>query len=105
MSGCPVDHGAAASAKPSAARSECPVEHNQGLDMKNMMPEDLHRQLPSPGQRHALSKERMKSTIPKGDESQGKEVWEYPSPQMFYNAMKRKWAIFFFPPHPSHLLT
>ena len=50
------------------------------------MPADLHKQLPSPGQRVPLSTERQTSSIPKKEQG----YWEYPSPQMFYNAMKRK---------------
>ncbi len=45
-------------------------------------------QLPSPGQPFPLSTERVRSNIPKaGTEN---EKWEYPSEQMFWNAMLRK---------------
>lgn len=45
-------------------------------------------QLPAPGQPFPLSTNRVRSTIPKaGTES---EKWEYPSEQMFWNAMLRK---------------
>ena len=44
-------------------------------------------QQPAPGQRLPLSKERVSSTIPGQAES---GTWQYPSPQMFYNAMRRK---------------
>jgi len=40
------------------------------------------------GQAADLDKQRVKSTIPKG--AAGAETWEYPSPQMFWNAMVRK---------------
>jgi cytochrome c heme-lyase len=73
-SGCPHQAGQKAPASEGA------------LNPSNAMPADLHKQLPSPGQRVPLSTERQTSSIPK--QQQG--YWEYPSPQMFYNAMKRK---------------
>ena len=54
------------------------------------MPADLAKQLPAPGQRAALSRDRMASSIPTVNEDDAKETWKYPSPQMFYNAMLRK---------------
>ncbi|VDO34556.1 unnamed protein product [Onchocerca flexuosa] len=44
-------------------------------------------QKPSPGQPFPLSTERQRSTIPKATED---GYWEYPSEQMFWNAMLRK---------------
>eukprot|EP00958_Prasinococcus_capsulatus_P024457 scaffold3826_cov407-Prasinococcus_capsulatus_cf.AAC.2 len=44
-------------------------------------------QSPWPGQKHPISTERVVSNIPK-DGIDGS--WTYPSPQMFYNALKRK---------------
>ncbi|KIY96184.1 cytochrome c heme-lyase, partial [Monoraphidium neglectum] len=44
-------------------------------------------QQPCPGQRRLLSTERIESNIPKGGTS---ETWVYPSPQMFFNALRRK---------------
>ena len=44
-------------------------------------------QQPSPGQPFALSTERERSSIPRADRD---ENWEYPSEQMFWNAMIRK---------------
>ncbi|EFO19783.1 cytochrome C-type heme lyase [Loa loa] len=44
-------------------------------------------QKPSPGQPFSLSTERQRSTIPKATED---GYWEYPSEQMFWNAMLRK---------------
>ncbi len=44
-------------------------------------------QLPSPGQPFPLSTERIRSTIPKAN---SEDKWEYPSEQMFWNAMLRK---------------
>eukprot|EP00300_Choanocystis_sp_HF-7_P027518 c32652_g1_i1.p1 GENE.c32652_g1_i1~~c32652_g1_i1.p1 ORF type:complete len:222 (+),score=25.21 c32652_g1_i1:27-668(+) len=75
--------------------SGCPVNHNgfvgapgftdDHLDPRNMMP--APNQLPHPEQTQPLSLNREKSSIPKSDKS---EHWVYPSPQMFYNALKRK---------------
>lgn len=45
-------------------------------------------QKPSLGQPFTLSTQREKSTIPKA-QCNG-ETWEYPSAQMFWNAMLRK---------------
>ncbi|KAI9003734.1 cytochrome c/c1 heme-lyase [Gaertneriomyces semiglobifer] len=44
-------------------------------------------QAPAQGQRAHLSTERSQSSIPRSD---AQETWEYPSPQQFYNALKRK---------------
>lgn len=44
-------------------------------------------QKPSPDQPFPLSTERQRSTIPKATED---GYWEYPSEQMFWNAMLRK---------------
>ena len=74
--------------------SACPVRGGEPvgpdpLDARNAMPADLGaRQLPSPGQRAPLSRERQTSSIPRADDEEA--AWQYPSPQMFYNAMKRK---------------
>ncbi|KAI8467996.1 MAG: cytochrome c/c1 heme lyase-domain-containing protein [Monoraphidium minutum] len=56
------------------------------LDPKNNMPLAPNQQ-PCPGQRRLLSTERIESNIPKGGTS---ETWVYPSPQMFFNALRRK---------------
>ena len=45
-------------------------------------------QQPAPGQPFPLSTERVRSTIPKAGTENDK--WEYPSEQMFWNAMLRK---------------
>ncbi|GMH45471.1 hypothetical protein BSKO_13428 [Bryopsis sp. KO-2023] len=56
------------------------------LDPRNNMPL-APNQRPCAGQRKPLSTDRVPSRIPKG----GTETtWVYPSPQMFYNALKRK---------------
>lgn len=50
-------------------------------------------QKPSPGQPFPLSTARETSSIPKVTPDGAKEFWQYPSPQMFWNAMLRKgWA-------------
>ncbi|KAL3993746.1 hypothetical protein ACH3XW_18845 [Acanthocheilonema viteae] len=74
--------------------SECPrhqdkKKNEQGgctseSDDFNMPPPN---QRPSPGQPFPLSIERQRSTIPKATED---SYWEYPSEQMFWNAMLRK---------------
>lgn len=56
------------------------------LDPRNNMPLEAN-QTPCPGQKELLSTERIQSTIPKGGTD---TTWTYPSPQMFYNALKRK---------------
>lgn len=43
--------------------------------------------MPSPGQTQRLSVDRESSSIPKGGTD---ETWTYPSPQQFFNALKRK---------------
>ncbi|KAK2079792.1 hypothetical protein QBZ16_002187 [Prototheca wickerhamii] len=56
------------------------------LDPSNNMPMEPNQQ-PVPGQKKLLSTQRVVSNIPKGNTS---ETWVYPSPQMFFNALKRK---------------
>lgn len=56
------------------------------LDPRNNMPLEANQQ-PCPGQRRLLSTERVSSTIPKGGTD---GTWVYPSPQMFFNALRRK---------------
>lgn len=46
-------------------------------------------QLPAPDQPFPLSTHREKSSIPKATSDKG-ETWEYPSAQMFWNAMLTK---------------
>ncbi|KAJ3041282.1 holocytochrome c synthase [Rhizophlyctis rosea] len=106
-SGCPVDHSSFAhlagktpaghppipsqsQSSSTSSQSSCPVDHSKfqsnPLNPKNMMP-DL-AQTPAPGQTVDLSTERSTSSIPRGDDK-GRR-WEYPSPQQFYNALRRK---------------
>ena len=56
-----------------------------GLDPKNNMPLEPNQQ-PSAGQRKPISTTRQASSIPKGGTS---STWQYPSPQMFFNALTR----------------
>ena len=56
------------------------------VNPNNQMPLEA-RQAPHPEQPFELSKERQVSSIPKAD---GTGNWEYPSEQMFWNAMIRK---------------
>ena len=58
-----------------------------GINAKNNMPLEANQQ-PSAGQRKPLSTERESSTIPKGGTDGS--TWQYPSPQMFFNALNRK---------------
>ena len=88
---CPVQHSRKSNA------GECPVKHGKGdqaydvynrpikVNPDNNMPFNPN-QLPSPGQKNELPTKRVKSTIPKA----GGDTWLFPSPQMFYNAMRRK---------------
>ncbi|KAI8054993.1 cytochrome c/c1 heme lyase-domain-containing protein [Syncephalis plumigaleata] len=101
---CPVDHAREKKAAAEAARdmsnssSGCPVDHetraaylaqHQGeassLDPRNQMPQ--FSQEPASDQTVDLSTERTISSIPRGDSP---ERWEYPSPQQFYHALRRK---------------
>ncbi|KAJ1814583.1 holocytochrome c synthase, partial [Coemansia sp. RSA 2598] len=71
-SGCPVDHGAA---------------NKDEINPLNMMPnltQEMHQD-----QKQKLSTERELSSIPRATPDT-EEVWEYPSPQQFYNALARK---------------
>ncbi|KAG5671981.1 hypothetical protein PVAND_002145 [Polypedilum vanderplanki] len=67
--------------------SECPIQGD--INPLNMMPPA--NQQPSPGQPFPLPTERQLSSIPRAVPSpDGKTFWEYPSQQMFWNAMLRK---------------
>ena len=56
------------------------------LNPRNMMPDNL-AQTPVDDHAKSLSTERVNSSIPKSGAS---ETWTYPSPQQFFNALKRK---------------
>jgi cytochrome c heme-lyase len=73
--------------------SECPssgacaVKASDEINPLNAMPPPNQR--PAPDQPFPLSTKREKSTIPKAVAENG-DTWEYPSAQMFWNAMLRK---------------
>lgn len=98
--GCPVKKGNQLSHSTQQPADGCPVIHGQSgsnavqynvyaqpIDPQNQMPLNPN-QLPAPGQSAPLSTERVRSFIPKGGTTQ--ETWQYPSSQMFYNALVRK---------------
>lgn len=77
--------------KPKLIPSECPMHQSNvddaPLDPTNMMPPPNQR--PSPNQPFELNTNRETSTIPKGG-VENETKWQYPSEQMFWNAMLRK---------------
>lgn len=69
--------------------SECPVQHGPNdINPLNMMPPA--NQQPAPDQPFSLSTDRQTSSIPKVTEDGSQQFWQYPSQQMFWNAMLRK---------------
>lgn len=98
-SACPVQHRASRDETPGG--EGCPVRrkggayvnkdqfnvYSQKIDPTNNMPATANQQM-APGQREALSVQRVQSQIPKGGTEDG--TWLYPSPQMFWNAIVRK---------------
>jgi cytochrome c heme-lyase len=83
-----------------SSMNECPVKgdekyknpsqynvYSQKIDPTNQMPTQANQQ-PAPGQAVPLSTDRVKSGIPKGGTDE--DTWQYPSPQMFWNALVRK---------------
>lgn len=84
--------------------SKCPIMHEKPEDQsshgyggvagdeinpRNMMPQISENPLSS--DKVTFSKAREVSTIPKtGEESSGQTNWVYPSPQQFYNALRRR---------------
>jgi len=85
---CPMH----ADVKPAVIASpppECPMHAGNTdvppLDPANMMPPA--NQQPSPDQPFPLNTERVQSNIPRGGTD---GTWQYPSEQMFWNAMLRK---------------
>lgn len=83
------------SAAPAADETACPYvpeeagaskdTSDQSMNPLNFMFSNLP-QTRSPGQKIALPTEREVSSIPRGDAG----LWEYPSPQQMYNAMRKK---------------
>lgn len=90
--GCPVKH--------SKKEEGCPVTHkkkavqynvySQPIDPTNQMPVNPNNKALYESQAYPLSQERVKSSIPKGGSEDDDETWNYPSPQMFYNSVRRK---------------
>ena len=82
---------AASEARPAAPAADT-TPGCDSLSSNSELPANQER---TPGQRIPLSTNRMSSTIPNGKEGVKEGVkeggtWLYPSPQQFYNAMKRK---------------
>lgn len=89
-SGCPM-HSPNSKSAPSGGgcpmkKKAPPCGSDAPVDPTNMMPH--MSQEPAADQELDLSKDRVESTIPQG--ANGKGNWVYPSPQMFYNALRRK---------------
>ena len=94
--GCPVDHGRAP--VPVPERGACdsskmgavtlmPREGSEPDAVGDVFPDAR----PHPSQRASLSSVPVSSSIPKGGSgTEEGETWTYPSPQRFYNAMKKK---------------
>ena len=100
---CPVMHKSGTQAPGKVTNS-----YGEEVDPRNQMPEG--NQAPWPGQKQALPTTRVASTIPKGLDrggaaraadghenggdnggpGDGAATWTYPSPQQFYNALRRK---------------
>ncbi|ORX39223.1 cytochrome c/c1 heme-lyase [Kockovaella imperatae] len=110
---CPM-HSEPSSAAPAnfltgqarATGAKCPVQHDTkaSLNPLNSIPLNLSTAR-QPGQKMALPTDREASTIPRpqsnedggdafggigGATNEESTVWEYPSPQQFYNALVRK---------------
>lgn len=86
---CPVlNRGGAGENRTSSISIQYNV-YNQPIDPRNNMPASAN-QAPFPGQKVLLSTERIQSNIPKGGTE---STWVYPSPQMFYNALKVRFAL------------
>ena len=101
QSACPVRSNSPSSSNDKDVESACPIRsspnkksvynvYNQKIDTTNNMPSNAN-QIPSEGQTIALEINRVKSTIPKGG-TDG-ETWQYPSPQMFWNACCERTAM------------
>lgn len=71
--------------------SACPVSSEGQVNPRNFMP--TLTQSPFSTQKIKLPVNRTTSTIPKSDEDESiaqSKLWEYPSPQQFFNAVMRK---------------
>ncbi len=84
--GCPVA-AAATSTDGSYRHPHVYNVYGERINLLNRMPATAD-QAPAAGQVEVLDTHRVRSTIPKGGTEGG--TWEYPSQQMFFNALKRK---------------
>ncbi|CAD7965682.1 unnamed protein product [Amoebophrya sp. A120] len=89
-----ASHGDAAVAEDKTFEQMKSLEEQQlkqiqsaGINPRNMMPIMANQSLPS--DKVAFDKSREVSSIPKTGESTG-TTWVYPSPQQFYNALRRR---------------
>ena len=82
-----------------AGPAKCPVQHGKGksdaLNPLNSIPVGLSATDRAPGQKMLLPTDRTSSSIPRPKEASFEgygegPVWDYPSPQQFYNALVRK---------------
>ena len=87
-SGCPVKNGASIGGTASQ-HPEYDV-YSQPIDKTNQMPKGVKTQMPTATQKTEISTDRVKSSIPKGGQTENNSTWTYPSPQQFYNALARK---------------
>ncbi|EFN87715.1 cytochrome c-type heme lyase isoform X2 [Harpegnathos saltator] len=69
--------------------SKCPIDKMDGSDINPLNMMSPANQQPSPGQPFPLPTNREVSSIPNATKP-GDENWQYPSQQMFWNAMLRK---------------
>ncbi len=86
---CPMHASTSAPPTPPPRAAQCPIKHDEfdgKLNPLNQIPTlSLER---APGQKLDLPVRRTTSTIPRPNSEE--RVWEYPSPQQFYNALVRK---------------
>lgn len=90
--GCPYsgrdDKSSSTSKEPDSALSKKYNVYAQEIDPRNQMPVNPN-QVPAEDQSVPLSTHRAAAAIPKGGGADG-ETWQFPSQQMFYNALQRK---------------
>ena len=100
---CPVKHGAkshpmmGSKADGSKLPSKCPVTHktaggddSSDSDSVPAVGDYFPDAKRHPEQLKPLSTEPVHSIIPKGGDEPDSETWVFPSPQRYYNAMKKK---------------
>ena len=84
--GCPMHNDEEKDDAQAQAKAPVYNVYSQKINPENQMPVNPNN-FPAEGQSRSISVVRKHSTIPKGG-TQG--TWTFPSPQMFYNALKRK---------------